>query len=75
MINFELCATCANYISNDEIEEMPIEHETAMFSGYALLNSAHGLLSMAEIVEGENSFRCECCKVRAFGEKFIFAGS
>lgn len=75
MITFELRATCANYITNDEIEDMPIERETAMFSGYGAIKLAHGLLSMAEIVEGENSFRCECCKVRAFGEKFIFAGS
>lgn len=57
MITFELCATCANYITNDEIEDMPIERETAMFSGYGAIKLAHGLLSMAEIVEGENSFR------------------
>lgn len=75
MITFELCTTCANYIANDEIEDMSIERETAMFSGYGIIKLAHGPLSMAEIVEGENSFRCECCKVRAFGEKFIFAGS
>lgn len=75
MITLELCTTCANYIANDEIEDMPIERETAMLSGYGIIKLAHGPLSMAEIVGGENSFRCECCKVRAFGEKFMFAGS
>jgi hypothetical protein len=73
-VYFYFCAQCANYLSNDEIEDMPIMQETAMFSGAGVLRSQYHL-SMDKTLEGETWFTCECCKARCFSERQLYAGT
>ena len=72
-VYFYFCAQCANYVSNDEIEDMPIMKETAMFSGVGVLTRDYHL-SAAKELPGETWFTCECCKARCFGERHLYAG-
>lgn len=71
MHQFSLCTTCRDYVSNDDIAAMPIEQETAMFCGVAALRQTHAPLSYVS-TSTESSFKCECCKVRTFGERHTY---
>lgn len=71
-VYFYFCARCANYVTNDEIEDMPIEQETAMFSGIARIRAAY-YLTHTSAVDREMSFKCECCGTRCFGDRHAYA--
>lgn len=72
MVNFIFCASCALYVSNDEIDDLPIEKETAMFSGIAQIRAAY-YLSADKSPEGETYFKCECCRYQVFGERHAYS--
>lgn len=72
-VYFYFCLSCRNYISNDEIDDMPIMQETAMFSGFAVLSRDYQL-SFDKTLPGETWFTCECCRARCFSERYLYAG-
>lgn len=73
-VYFYFCSQCANYISNDEIEDMSVPKEVAMYSGFGVLSRDYHL-SAYKVSDGETWFTCECCKARCFGERHMYAGT